>query len=96
VAYEGGQILTQEGTTDTAIETLFDAINRNPRMKQTYLNYLSLWKTESGQLFNHFFNSGNWSEFGRWGALEYLTQSRRSAPKFDGLMTFIEQNPRWW
>jgi hypothetical protein len=96
VAYEGGQILVQEAVFDPQIEKLYDALNRDPRMKQTYLNYLGMWKTQGGQLYNHFVNSGNWSSFGRWGALEYLAQPRREAPKFDALQTFIRQNPRWW
>jgi hypothetical protein len=96
VAYEGGQILVQEAVFDPQIEKLYDAVNRDPRMKQTYLNYLNMWKAEGGQLYNHFVNSGSWNRFGRWGALEYLTQPRREAPKFDALQTFIAQNPRWW
>jgi hypothetical protein len=96
IAYEGGQILVQEAVFDPQIERLYDAVNRDPRMKQTYLNYLNMWKAEGGQLYNHFVSSGNWSSFGRWGALEYLTQPRNEAPKFDGLQTFTEQNPKWW
>jgi hypothetical protein len=96
VAYEGGQILTQENVSDPQVDTFFDAVNRDPRMKQTYLKYLALWKAEGGQLYNHFVNSGNWTNFGRWGALEYVTQPRSQAPKYDAIQTFIEQNPRWW
>jgi hypothetical protein len=96
IAYEGGQILVQEAVFDPQIEKLYDAVNRDPRMKQTYLNYLGMWKAEGGQLYNHFVNSGNWSRFGRWGALEYLTQPRSQAPKFDALQTFIETTPKWW
>jgi hypothetical protein len=96
IAYEGGQILTQENVTDVQVDTFFDDVNRDPRMKQTYLTYLTLWKTEGGQLYNHFVNSGNWTKFGRWGALEYLTQPRSRAPKWDAIQTFIETTPRWW
>ncbi|MGL4610887.1 MAG: hypothetical protein ACRCYY_14620 [Trueperaceae bacterium] len=97
VAYEGGQILVQERSDkDPQVEKFFDDVNRAPAMKQVYLDYLNMWKAEGGQLYNHFVNSGSWSGFGRWGALEYLWQPRSSAPKFDALQTFIEQNPRWW
>jgi hypothetical protein len=99
IAYEGGQILVQErgeGERDAQVDRFFDAINRDPRMKQVYLDYLNMWKAEGGQLYNHFVSSGNWTTFGRWGALEYLTQPRSQAPKFDALQTFIERTPRWW
>jgi hypothetical protein len=96
IAYEGGQILVQEAVFDPTIERLYDAVNRDPRMKQSYLKYLNMWKAEGGQLYNHFYHSGNWGEDGRWGTLEYLTQPRSQAPKYDALQTFIETNPKWW
>jgi hypothetical protein len=96
IAYEGGQILVQEAIFDPQIERLYDAVNRDPRIKQTYLKYLAMWKAEGGQLYNHFTHSGDWDSFGRWGTLEYLTQPRAQAPKFDALQTFIETTPKWW
>jgi hypothetical protein len=96
IAYEGGQILVQEAVFDPQLERLFDAVNRDPRMKQVYLKYLEMWKAEGGQLYNHFYHSGNWGEDGRWGTLEYLTQPRSQAPKYDAIQTFIETTPKWW
>jgi hypothetical protein len=98
VAYEGGQILSIENGDlfNPRVAKFFTDLNRNPRMKQTYLKYLGVWKEAGGQLYNHFLHSGSWSEGQSYGSLEYLTQPRSQAPKFDALQTFIEQNPRWW
>jgi hypothetical protein len=98
VAYEGGQHLVgARGAQDNdALTHLFHAFNRDPRIKQLYLDYLSLWKQAGGQLFVHYSDVSKWNKFGSWGALEYVAQPRGAAPKFDALQTFIEQNPVWW
>ncbi|MDB4972433.1 MAG: Cellulose-binding domain protein [Myxococcaceae bacterium] len=98
VAYEGGESFAGFGGAENneKLNKLFDAVGRDPRIKQIYLEYLEGWKRNGGKLFVHFtdvFTPGKW---GRWGALEYLDQPRAQAPKFDGIMTFIENNPRWW
>lgn len=98
LAYEGGQhmagVAGAEG--NAALNRLFDNFNRDPRIKQLYLDYLALWKREGGELFVHFNDVSRYAKSGRWGALEYVAQPRAESPKFDGLMTFIEQNPAWW
>ncbi len=98
IAYEGGQhlagVLGVEN--DERINALFDAANRDPRMRSVYTRYLSDWRQAGGQLFVHLSSCGGWSKWGRWGALEHLDQPRAAAPKFDALQTFIETNPAWW
>lgn len=98
VAYEGGQhIVGFNGVeNDATLNALFDAVNRDPRMGSLYTAYFDGWRTAGGRLFCHFVNAGGWSKYGRWGALEYGTQPRAAAPKFDALMTWIDDNPRWW
>jgi hypothetical protein len=98
VAYEGGQILSIENDAlfDPTVARFYKDLNRDPRMKQVYLNYLGLWRNVGGQLYNHFFNAGGWSEGQSYGALEFLSQPRSQAPKYDAIFTFIQQNPRWW
>lgn len=101
VAYEGGQHFLQGGTifnsnnalTDPQINTLFNSVNRDARMKEAYLQYLSIWTQEGGGIFHHYVNSDSWSAFGRWGAKEFPTQPRTAAPKYDALMQFIADNP---
>jgi len=98
VAYEGGQHFSAVIGVENneAIAALFDAINRHPRMKDFYLRYLAAWRDAGGQLFVHYNNCGVISKWGRWGLLEYIDQPREEAPKFDAVMQFIDQNPRWW
>ena len=98
LAYEGGQHMVGVGGSkdNRALNALFDAFNRDPRMKPLYLEYLALWRREGGELFVHFNDVSRYTKSGRWGALEYVTQPRSESPKFDALMTFIEQNPPWW
>ena len=98
VAYEGGQHMvgSRGAQQNDALKDLFHAFNRDPRIKPLYLDYLGLWKQAGGQLFIHFSDASTWGKFGSWGALEYVTQPRAAAPKFDALQTFIEHNPVWW
>jgi hypothetical protein len=98
VAYEGGNHLTgiQGVENDDAVNALFDAANRDPRMKDVYSAYLDGWKARGGQLFMHFVSCSAPDKWGRWGALEYLEQPRAAAPKYDALQTFVETNPAWW
>lgn len=98
IAYEGGQHLAGYWgvENDAAVNVLFDAANRDPRMGTLYQKYLQAWKATGATLFVHFVNCAGYSKWGRWGSLEFLEQPRSLAPKFDALQTFIEQNPAWW
>lgn len=92
VAYEGGQHLVGVGPPmeDPRLNLLFDAANRDPRMKATYLGYLSEWRRAGGDVFVHFSAFGGYSRWGRWGAVERVGQPRAQAPKLDALLTFAE------
>ena len=98
ISYEGGQHLVGVAGAENneALTTLFNDFNRDPRIKQLYLDYLTYWKKTGGELFVHYNDVSRYSKWGRWGALEYIAQTRADAPKFDALQTFIEQNPVWW
>ena len=98
ISYEGGQHMVGVlgAQNDDKLSTLFDAFNRDPRIKEMYANYLAGWKQAGGELFVHFNDSSTFSKWGRWGTLEYVSQPRANAPKFDAVQTFIEQTPVWW
>lgn len=98
VAYEAGQHHVGYGgaENDDQLNKLFDALNRDPRMKDIYLEYLENWKASGGTWLNHYVNCDVFSKWGRWGALENVHQPREQAPKYDALMTFIEKTSRWW
>jgi hypothetical protein len=95
IAYEGGQHLTTGGPyeRDEAMNALFRAANRDPRMGGLYDRYLRDWNEVSGQsLFVHLGNCAvsDSGALGSFGSLEYLTQPRSEAPKYDALQRWIE------
>lgn len=98
ISYEGGQHMVGVlgAQNDDALTTLFGAFNKDPRIKEMYANYLAGWKQAGGELFVHFNDVSTFSKWGGWGALEYVSQPRANAPKFDAVQSFIEQNPVWW
>jgi len=112
VSYEGGQHLTPlsgPGTSCSAwndapgcapyraIQELFIAANRDPRMGALYTDYLNLWRQSGGTLFVHYtavsLPSG---QYGSWGAKESVLQPDEQAPKYQALRSFIDNNPCWW
>jgi hypothetical protein len=98
IAYEGGQHLTGvlgEENNET-LNKLFDRVNRNSQMRTTYERYFDAWRKANGKLFVYFSAPGRYSKWGRWGITESLYDSRKDAPKYDAVMRFIENNPRWW
>lgn len=92
VAYEGGQHLLGVDPSDSGLNAVLNAANRDPRMHDIYITYLTNWRARTRGSFWHFQNCDRWSGFGRWGALEYQSQPRGAAPKFDALQDFIEAN----
>jgi len=98
IGYEGGQHMVGilGAQNDDSLSQLFDAFNRDPRIKALYLDYLAGWRQSGGELLVHFNDTGKFSKWGRWGALEYIAQPRAAAPKYDALLQFIEKNPVWW
>jgi hypothetical protein len=98
IAYEGGESFAGIAGTENneKLNRLADTVGRDPRMKQVYVEYLEGWRKNGGNLFVHFTDCVTPSKHGRWGSMEYLEQPRKEAPKYDGLMTFIEKTQRWW
>lgn len=92
VAYEGGQHLVGIGgvENDAAINQIFEGLNRDPRMKALYLEYLDAWREVGGGLFVHYAHCVAGSKYGYFGALERPTQARKDAPKYDALLSYIE------
>jgi len=70
-AYEGGaglQSSRMPADKEPLVTALFHAVNRNPRMKGVYLEYLNMWKASGGELFNQFVDVSRY-KYGSWGAL---------------------------
>jgi hypothetical protein len=98
LAYEGGQTFAN-GATD-ALNKLYMAANRDPRMGQAYARYLKQWKTGGGQIFMHYNDIGVGSKYGSWGAIESIMQSTtplsNAPPKWQAIQSFLSETPCWW
>jgi hypothetical protein len=96
IAYEGGQhFVGINGVENNAtLNQLFDDVNRDPRMRCLYRQYLDTWSEITGggafALFNYI---SSWSIYGRWGVLEYQTQPIADAPKYQGILEFRGIDP---
>ncbi len=99
IAYEGGQYLVADifsSVNQTAIYNLFLEANRDSRMGDATLTNFNNFRNAGGKTFLHFSNTSWYSVYGTNGALEYQTQPRSDSPRYDAIMTFIEQNDCWW
>jgi hypothetical protein len=98
LAYEGGQNFANGSTN--ALNTLYIAANRDPRMGQAYTAYFRQWKAGGGQLFMYYDDVGVESKYGSWGALESIMQTTtplsRAPPKWQAIQNFISGTPCWW
>lgn len=96
LAYEGGQHITSNFSQTQDNEDfvgLHVGINRNPLIKDLYKINFDNWREAGGGLFMHFVDTSDYTQFGSWGALEYITQE--TSPKWEALMEF-NQVPCWW
>jgi len=91
IAYEAGQHLVAAGSlrSDPVLNALFDSANRDPRMGTLYSQYLRDWSESGGGLLMHFTHVNSARQSGRFGSLEYMTQPRSEAPKYDALQKYI-------
>jgi hypothetical protein len=98
MAYEGGQTFANGATG--ALDNLYMAANRDPRMGQVYGQYFQLWKASGGQLFMYYNDVGVGSKYGSWGALESIMQTTTplssAPPKWQAIQNFNFENPCWW
>ena len=76
-----------------AMTALFMAAHTNPRMRNVYREYYGQWVAAGGDTMNQYSDIGNWSKWGLWGSLQYVTQDPATAPKYQGLMDFIPAHP---
>ena len=94
IGYEGGQTLEDGSGTDTALENLYAAANRDSRMGSAYITFFNGWKAAGGQMFNHYNDVSPQSKFGYWGSLDDVLQT--SSSKYSALTAFISTTPCWW
>ena len=71
---------------------LFIAANRDPRMRDVYLEYLRAWTDAGGGLFMVFSSMGAPSKWGSWAILEYEGQDPAAAPKYQAVAEALRAN----
>ena len=94
VAYEGGQTFVDYSHSDTALQNLYAAANRDPRMGTAYTTFFNGWKNLGGTLFINFTDVSAYNQWGYWGVLENVMET--SSSRYDALLNFISNNPCWW
>lgn len=93
IAYEGGPHLTTyqfPGDKEPQATALFGEVNRHPKMRDVYREYLTQWRQLGGGLFAQFSSTAGPSKWGFWGAMEYQDQDIRNAPKYQALLDYAE------
>ena len=98
-AYEGGQHLVvrwQEDENrfaeDAKLRELFEQANRDPRMKDVYLQLLNGWKQAGGKLFVVFTLPQTFHRWGSFGIKESLNAPRVQSPKYDAIIAIQENS----
>lgn len=87
MTYEAGPGFVGDGSAnDLAI-----AANRDPRMRQLYIDYARMLRRSGISLLMHFTSVGKFTQYGSWGLLEAMDQDRSTAPKFLALMEYMEE-----
>jgi chitodextrinase len=93
IAYEYGQTLYDPSGSNAALQTLYLAAMRDPRMGTAYTTYFNGWKSLGGELAENFTLSTAPNPY-YWGLLENIVQT--SSPKYNAVLNFISANPCWW
>lgn len=89
-AYEGGSHLSGNFHTiqeNDDITTMFTNANRDPRMRDAYLQYLAHWHNVGGDVFALWKSIGAYGRYGSWGLREY--QDEPPTVKDSAVSTFI-------
>ncbi len=99
VVYEGGnELFGLDGSAyQVQLQTLFERAQRDPRMGALYTVVLNHWKTNGGRIYMVYESTGRYSAArGNSPLLEWQGQTRSQSPKYDAVLSFIENNPCTW
>lgn len=98
IAYEGGQHLVGHNGAENRDEltALFQAANRDARMKELYLQDLGNWQKSGGRMYAVFSSVVAPNKWGSWGLLESALQDPLKAPKYQAVLAVLKQFPRGW
>jgi len=94
IAYEAGQHLIRydppHTVKDPAVLNLFMSVQKDPRMRQAYQQYLETWAQGGGGLILHFYGIGQPEPKNFFGMLDHLQQ--QTTPKYQALMDYLGSN----
>lgn len=93
VVYEGGPGLEASTIPKDVRQPIVDAYtaaNRSPELAAVYKDVLDNFFATGGQLFMHFNDVFQASQFGNFGALEYQNQDPATSPKYMMLKSYAE------
>jgi hypothetical protein len=98
-AYEGGQHFTGQfdcnGTNtfdNAALTQKFIAANLSPDMGGVYTMDLDRWRSMGGGMYCAFASLTEYTHWGCWGLLRYPKQNPASAPKYQAILNWINNN----
>ena len=91
LAYESGQHLAGFGgaENDESLTKSLQAANRDPGMKDLYLEDFKSWQDAGGGLNCVFSSVGRYSKWGSWGLKEYQDQPGDTAPKYRAVREWL-------
>ncbi|GIL87895.1 hypothetical protein Vretifemale_15941 [Volvox reticuliferus] len=88
LAYEGGQGMAGDGSsTDLAIQA-----NRDPAMAGIYRTYMEALAAVNISRIVHYSSIGSYTKYGSWGLMEAQDGDPSEAPKYQGLMSYINSS----
>jgi hypothetical protein len=96
ICYEGGQhyVGVFGAENDNTLTALLTGVNRDPRMFDRYIEYLTMLREEGVEQLWHFSHVGRYSKFGSWGVQEVQDQPLAEAHKLRALLQFIADQDR--
>ncbi|GIL87891.1 hypothetical protein Vretifemale_15933, partial [Volvox reticuliferus] len=88
LAYEAGQGMAGDGSsTDLAIQA-----NRDPAMAGIYRTYMEALAAVNISRIVHYSSIGSYTKYGSWGLMEAQDGDPSEAPKYQGLMSYINSS----
>ena len=89
LTYESGQSLQGTGKSD---DLLYLQANRHPAMATLYPAYYNMLRSNGVSLMMAFTSTATPSSKAFWGTLESTDQDPKNAPKYRGLLAYIEEH----
>ena len=95
--YEGGiHIRGANGQENNqALTDALTALNGHPEMRDLYIEFLTGWENAGGEEMVLYNSMSDHNKFGSWGLLEFETQPLGDAPKYLGVIEYLNGLTPW-